>query len=247
MPPTQSYLLRRLLRSYGAIKLTVGVSLIAVLLSVLVTALIDFALDQRISWTAVSLSIITPTIIVPIFEYRALLLLDQLDKTEQKLRVLSLTDDLTGTYNRRYFLDLANAEISRIERYGGMLCLAIMDFDNFKTINDHYGHLAGDRALSLVSQICQENIRETDIFARYGGDEFVFLFPETDETRARECLQRLHNQISNATISSEVPVHPHVSIGLFCYSARTSTLDDLLHHADMALYRAKHAGGNRLV
>ena len=246
MPPTQSQLLHRLLRSYGTIKLTIGVSLVTILLSAILTTVIAFTFDQQISWTIIALSVIAPAIVVPVFAYRTLLLLNQLDTTEQKLRILSVTDDLTGAHNRRYFFDLANIEIARIERYGGMLCLAIMDFDNFKTINDHYGHMAGDQALFLVSRICQENIRETDTFARYGGDEFVFLFPQTDEAQARDCLERLQVQISEAVISNEAPVHPHVSIGLFCYSARTRTLDDLLHKADVALYRAKHAGGNRV-
>lgn len=244
---TQPTLIRTLIRQHGVVRVTVGITLIAVLCSLIITTTIDFAVDHNISADATVLSIVIPAILAPLFEYRAFHLLDELDKVEQRLTVLATTDDLTGAYNRRHFIELANAEIARIERYGGKLSLAIMDFDNFKTVNDQYGHLAGDQALILVSKICQTNIRETDIFARYGGDEFVLLFPETDEDQARECLQRILGNLETAEISSTIKDHPHVSIGLFTFNTATSTLDDLLYKADIALYRAKQTGGNKVI
>ncbi len=227
--------------------MTIGITLIAVLCSLVITTVLDFFIERGVSAYATVLSIGIPLVLAPIFEYRCLKLLGELDEAEQKLRVLATTDDLTGAYNRRHFIELANAEIARVGRYGGKLSLAILDFDNFKMINDQYGHLMGDQALALVSRICRANIRETDIFARYGGDEFVFLFPETDEMQARHCLQRILCGLENAEIGSAVKYHPRVSIGLFTFNAINSTLDDLLYKADIALYRAKQTGGNKVI
>ncbi len=246
-PKTRHALIRQLLRRYGVLKVTIGVTLIVILCSFVITTALDFVIEHEISGYATVLSVVIPIILTPVFEYRSFRLVDELDKTEQRLRVLASTDDLTGAYNRRHFIELANGEIARIERYGGKLTLAILDFDNFKAVNDHYGHLAGDQALILVSQICRASIRETDIFARYGGDEFVFLFPETDEAQARECLQRILCRLENEKISHEIKVHPRVSIGLFTFNTAASTLDDLLYKADIALYRAKQTGGNKII
>ncbi|MBI3737679.1 MAG: diguanylate cyclase [Chloroflexi bacterium] len=239
--------IRPLLRRFGVVRTTIAVTLIAVVLSVIITTAIDFAIDGYISQTAIFLSIAAPAIIAPVFEYRSLSLLDQLDRTEQQLRILSITDDLTGAYNRRHFFELANNEITRVQRYGGTCSLAILDFDNFKTVNDTYGHIAGDQALVQVSKACMENIRENDVFARYGGDEFVFLFPETDNVQAKECLDRVMKRITEITIHAEVEIHPKVSIGLFTFSPKINTLDVLLQNADIALYKAKQTGGNRVI
>ncbi len=246
-PKTRHTLIRSLLRRYGVLKVTMGVSLFIMLCSVAITTILDFIIEHNVSGYATVLSVVIPLTLAPIFEYRSLNLLDELDKAEQKLIILATTDDLTGAYNRRHFIELANAEIARIERYGGKLSLAIMDFDNFKTVNDQYGHLVGDQALILVSKICRANIRETDIFARYGGDEFVMLFPETDEDQARECLQRILCNLDDIEVNSTIKYHPHVSIGLFTFNTTTSTLDELLYKADIALYHAKQTGGNKVI
>lgn len=239
--------LRLLLRRYGVIKMTVAITAIAIVFSVVVTVVVDYAIDRDIARIAVLLSVLIPAIVAPIFEYRSFHLLDQLDKTEQQLRVLSITDDLTGAFNRRHFFELANNEITRVQRYGGTCAIAIMDFDNFKLVNDTYGHLAGDQALLQVSKVCKESIRENDVFARYGGDEFVFLFPETNQLQAKDCLERVMSKIAGITIHVENEIHPKVSIGLYTFSPKINTLDSILQKADIALYKAKQTGGNRVI
>lgn len=238
--------LRILLRRYGVIKMTIAVTLIAVVFSVIVTAIIDYVIDHEIAQLAIALSALIPALIAPIFEYRSFSLLDQLDKTERQLRILSITDDLTGAYNRRHFFEIANNEITRVQRYGGTCAIAIMDFDNFKMVNDTFGHQVGDQALLQVSKTCMESIRENDVFARYGGDEFVFLFPETNQIQARDCLERVMDRIAEIVIHAEVDIHPKVSIGLYTFSPKINTLDSILQKADMALYKAKQTGGNRV-
>ncbi len=238
---------RRLLRKYGVLRLTIVVTGIAVLISLVITISIDYLIDSSISQLGVILSIVIPSVIAPIFEYRALRLLDHLDKTEARLKILSITDELTGAYNRRHFFELANNEIMRAQRYGGTCSIAIMDFDNFKMVNDTYGHLAGDQTLQQVSKICVGNIRENDVFARYGGDEFVFLFPQTDDAQAKECLGRVMGNIAEITVRADMEIHPKVSIGLYTFSPKINTLDSLLQKADIALYKAKQTGGNRVI
>ena len=238
---------RLLLRHYGVTKMTIAITVVAILVSMAVTAVVDYAIDREVSLLAILISVVVPALIAPVFEYRSFRLLDQLDKTEQQLRVLSITDDLTGAFNRRHFFELANNEIMRVQRHGGTCAIAIMDFDNFKMVNDTYGHIAGDEALRQVSRICRENIRENDVFARYGGDEFVFLFPQTNDTQAKECLGRVMDKIAKSAGHTENEIHPKVSIGLYTFSPNINTLDTILQKADIALYKAKQTGGNRVI
>jgi diguanylate cyclase (GGDEF)-like protein len=156
-------------------------------------------------------------------------------------------DELTKTYNRRYFFEIASQELARTQRYGGTFSIAILDFDNFKNINDNYGHQTGDWALMELSRICSKNIRQPDLFARYGGDEFVFLFPESNKEKANECLKRIFTDISNFSLEFEQShIEFRVSMGLAEFSRETPFIDHILKEADIALYRAKHDGGNKI-
>ncbi len=138
--------------------------------------------------------------------------------------------------------------MARAQRYGGTFSIAILDFDNFKNINDNYGHQAGDQALVELSRICNLNIRKPDIYARYGGDEFVFLFPESNKEKAGECLKRIQTKISGSSLHYEnLQINLHVSIGLAELSRNAPTIDHVLKEADVALYRAKHQGGNKII
>ena len=125
--------------------------------------------------------------------------------------------------------------------------IAEIDVDNFKLINDRCGHMAGDRALREVSRVCRDTIRESDIFARFGGDEFIFLFPQTDEEEAQQCLQRIVERVSSLSFESQRgTVDPRVSIGVHSYGPKSTTLDAILEKADLALYKSKQMGGSRV-
>jgi len=240
--------IRMLLRRYGTLKVISAITIIASITSALITTGIMLLTDGIISGTGLFISIIIPALLAPLFEYRALSILLQLDLAEEKLKITSTTDELTGAYNRRYFFVTANQELARAERYGGMFSIAILDIDHFKGINDTFGHLAGDQVLREISDTCGKNIRLPDIFARYGGDEFIFLFPETDKEKARECLKRIHASISKSPVRYEkLEIKIYVSIGLAEFSRETQLIDYWLKEADMALYRAKHEGRNRII
>jgi diguanylate cyclase (GGDEF)-like protein len=152
---------------------------------------------------------------------------------------LAQTDSLTGLYNRRHFDLLADAEWRRFKRYKRPLSLMLIDIDRFKEINDQFGHDRGDEALKTLALICIESKRSTDIVARVGGDEFAVLFPETDLMRARIVAERF---VSAAETTGDITF----SIGIAESSLKMSGFDMLKRSADIALYRAKAAGRNRI-
>jgi diguanylate cyclase (GGDEF)-like protein len=166
---------------------------------------------------------------------------------EAKLQQQASTDELTGLSNRRHFLDLASLELKRASRFKHPISLALFDIDHFKLINDRHGHAAGDHALRFLAKICQENIRELDIFARFGGDEFALLLPETNALLAYKVLERIRlNVNAQPILLDNIPVYFCISMGLACLEEKNVPLDILLARADQALYQAKEGGRNRV-
>ena len=163
----------------------------------------------------------------------------------KKARQDSETDPLTGVGTRRVIEKVLKAECARAIRYNRSFCIAIADIDNFKQINDNAGHAAGDKVLQELAKIMRSNVREMDIVARYGGDEFVILMPETKISDANVLLERLRHQIE--TIS--LPNIPSVTIscGLAEWDGSSDTAELMMKRADAGLYAAKRAGRNRIV
>ncbi len=172
------------------------------------------------------------------------------DITERKQLVDQLykqatIDELTQVPNRRHFMNLAEIELRRAKRYHHALSLVVIDFDDLKVVNDTYGHLAGDRALSVFSKIIQEIIRDVDIFGRFGGDEFLVLLPETDAEHALLVMDRIRNILASSPIFyGEKSFKITFSAGIACISDWTDTLEVLLNRADEALYKVKEKGGD---
>lgn len=163
---------------------------------------------------------------------------------EARIRELMLIDPLTGVGNRRFLQQRLDCELGRARRYEEPSCLAIADLDDFKQVNDTYGHEVGDRVLQIFAQTLRENVREVDVVARYGGEEFVLLFPRTGCGEARQVAERVRAALEATRIEPlEQPVT--VSFGLAaCAGAQEA--DKALVRADQALYRAKRAGKNRI-
>lgn len=172
--------------------------------------------------------------------------LEQIRHLEQ----LSVTDPLTGLYNRRFLESRLDEEISRCQRQGQKFSLILADLDHFKIYNDVLGHLAGDRALQKVAVLLRGAAREMDIVTRFGGEEFCLLLPGTGK---KECLfvaERLRRAIETEIFPGEshLPLGKlTISLGVSAHPEDGKTLDHLVHAADLALYRAKHNGRNRLV
>ena len=167
---------------------------------------------------------------------------------QQKLEQQARTDFLTCVNNRRYFMELAELELSRAIRYKTPLSLYMMDIDFFKDINDLHGHKAGDMVLIKLGKVCKETLREVDIIGRIGGEEFAILLPETDKDKAFEAAERLREAINNAQVPLEggLPIRFTVSIGVTSMVSLEDNLDVLLNRADKGLYQAKKNGRNNV-
>lgn len=152
-------------------------------------------------------------------------------------RSLSRTDILTGVANSRQFTDLAGLELARATRNASALTIAYLDIDNFKTVNDDYGHAAGDDLLRLVALTLAGATRETDLVGRLGGDEFALLLPETDSENARVVLGRIHGVLRDALLSSRFPAT--TSMGAITFIKMPESVDELLWPADQLMYAVK--------
>ena len=158
---------------------------------------------------------------------------------------LAVTDSLTGLYVRRYFLVKLNEAIHRSERNNKIISVIMADLDNFKDINDTYGHDAGDRALEAISHFLQKKIRDVDTIARYGGEEFVMLIPDADKDVAFSLAERLRKELAKVKLENMPPIT--VSCGIATFHADGRDVDDLIKKADAAMYAAKQAGRNNSV
>jgi len=167
-------------------------------------------------------------------------------KTEQlnlKLREISVIDSLTGTYNRRYLLKCLNSLRKTAEKYGQTFSVILLDIDHFKAINDTFGHVAGDKVLKKVCRTIKNNIRETDIFGRLGGEEFMVILPETHKEQAFVVAERIRQDIPNITWAGQ-DMKITVSGGVYQYN--NEKLIELLKKVDNFLYQAKNSGRNRI-
>ena len=165
----------------------------------------------------------------------------------EELNRLATVDGLTGIANRRHFFAQAELEFARQARYGKRLTALMLDIDHFKAINDTHGHAVGDEVLTRVAQICAHSLRKIDQLGRYGGEEFVFLLPETDGEEARAAAERLRQMIAESPLpAGEGQVQITVSIGIATLDPGDDRLDALLKRADLALLRAKQGGRNRV-
>jgi len=166
---------------------------------------------------------------------------------EEALR-LSYTDDLTGIYNHRFFVEQLTREVERHRRYSTPLSLLMIDIDYFKHYNDANGHLAGDQVLKAIALLIERGVRQTDVVARYGGEEFTAILTNTERTGAFEIAERVRRNVADTRFPNE-SAQPDkdltVSVGVATISSSISTLTDLIREADHALYRAKKAGRNR--
>ncbi len=166
----------------------------------------------------------------------------------QKTKQLAISDPLTGIYNRRHFFELLGQELERAYRQHAALVGMMFDIDNFKAINDRYGHAVGDQVLIETMRLCKQHLRKYDLLGRYGGDEFAICLPQTDQTTAQQVAQRLCDAIRDHPIqTAQGNFHYTISIGLAGYTGEGKvSADDIMTTADRALYRAKQGGKNQI-
>jgi diguanylate cyclase (GGDEF)-like protein len=162
-----------------------------------------------------------------------------------ELERLATTDALTGALNRRRLFEVATAELARAARYEHAICLAMLDLDHFKSINDRFGHAVGDEALRAVAEVARAQLRTVDVLGRYGGEELMVALPETAREPAAIALERIRAAVAAIQLSAG-EARLSISAGLVEVQ-RGESLDEALKRADAALYEAKRAGRNRLV
>jgi diguanylate cyclase (GGDEF)-like protein/PAS domain S-box-containing protein len=167
-------------------------------------------------------------------------------RLEERLRDLAMHDELTGLYNRRHVIELAEAELTRVRRTGTPLSLVMVDIDHFKRVNDFFGHAVGDLALKELAAAMRETLRGSDVPARFGGEEFVLLLTDTALEGALAVTERLRERVgrSEVRVSDDRVAHFTISAGV-AEVQPGETLESLLARADEALYRAKAEGRNR--
>ncbi|MCX2863143.1 GGDEF domain-containing protein [Paucibacter sp. PLA-PC-4] len=183
--------------------------------------------------------------ITSVFGYLFLSLVQHLDKAHKNMTRHATLDSLTGTFNRRYFLELVEREWSRAKRYEMSCALLLMDVDHFKQVNDRFGHLCGDQLLREIAEVSSETLRQPDVLARFGGEEFIVFLPHTDPLGALDVAERIRERIEALDFSWRGELVPvSASLGVAALHAEHITLDHLISDADEALYVAKSAGRN---
>lgn len=171
----------------------------------------------------------------------------RLQTVSEELRVTSATDPLTGAYNRRYFFEAADKMLAAQRRTDGALAVMMIDVDHFKEINDVYGHPAGDRVLQTMTAIARDVLRDTDLFARFGGEEFIVALPNTSVAEAAAVAERLRQRVAAQPFAFQGhSIDVRVSCGVAMHGAENASIEDTIKRADVALYRAKSLGRNRV-
>lgn len=173
---------------------------------------------------------------------------EQLAAANERLATLASTDSLTQCFNRRHFFELCQVEFAKAKRHDRPLSVIMLDADKFKAINDNYGHAMGDLALQLIADVCRQSLRESDILARLGGEEFAICCPETTCQGATQTAERIRSSIEAAHVDFEgQSIQFTLSLGVTALDADDIRFDQIINRADRLLYQAKTRSRNCVV
>jgi diguanylate cyclase (GGDEF)-like protein len=234
----------------GFVRVTLGAAALSSLGSLALTWLIvRVMLGHANMGNAFWISLLVPLPFTLLVGGLCLFLVASLEQAWGTVHALAMQDALTGLSNRRHFMPAAQRELDLARRHGQALAIVVLDVDHFKSINDAFGHLHGDEVLVQVAQRCRHALRTTDLLARWGGEEFIMLLPNTPLPQARQLADRVREAIT---------AEPRIQIGGQAVQVTASmgaagtmpgqvlSLDTLIQRADNALYRAKSDGRNRI-
>lgn len=167
-------------------------------------------------------------------------------RMQAELEMLAITDPLTQLYNRRKFMEILEQELERSARYASSFALILLDIDHFKRVNDQFGHDVGDEVLRQLSRVVLQNLRKSDVVARWGGEEFILLAPLADAGVGRAIADKLRTAVRDEPLAGALPIAITISLGI-ALAVPGDAAGDLIKRADNALYQAKHRGRNRAV
>jgi diguanylate cyclase (GGDEF)-like protein len=228
------------------VRRVVKITLIAVIASVAITTGLGFLVNGTQPDTlGMLIAIIAPMLIASVGSYPTIRLSQQLRHANERLKALSETDPLTDTLNRRKFMQVAERELALAERHCYPTSVVLIDFDDFKQVNDKYGHAAGDTALVQTIGVIKSVIRDTDVLGRFGGEEFILLLPHTACEGAERLTQRVLDEVAQTPIQLEkTNLTITVSAGSVTCETSRRPLDVLMSRADELLYESKQNGRN---
>ena len=226
-------------RSLAALTLLVLVGAIAT--AQLVISIVGHG-DRVIAVVSASLASL---LLTPLFGSLLLRLVFELESTRKQLAELVIRDELTGISNRRHFMATLQREWDLARRHSSIGTLLLIDADGFKRLNDTHGHLCGDAVLREIAKVIGGSLRQVDLLARFGGEEFIVFLPHTDSFGALDVAERIRSRVQAAQVDWHgSPISVTISVGVAPIRRELPTLDWMIHEADTALYAAKAAGRN---
>lgn len=241
---------RKVLLGLGHFRSVLAITLFSILLSVVIT----FGIMTLLWWEGLDVliksllvAVIVPAIVAPLASSLVVQLLFELEDLQNQLLEMVNYDPLTKVHSRRYIIDCLEIESMRALRSNEPLSLLMIDADNFKSINDRYGHATGDIVLQEIAHTCKSTLRPYDVIARFGGEEFVVMLPNTTLLEACDVAERIRENVAGQTIESTdgTLISITISIGISLFTPPDLRCMNLLSHADRGLYKAKHNGRNQ--
>ena len=236
--------------SLGRTKAVIALTFITLVFALLCTLITEFTLNQLGAEVDILKGVVVATcvslMVAPIMSWFIVRVFFEMHHIEEEIRTLATYDSLTGLLCRREFLERAEYLYQVAKREGSEFSFVVVDIDNFKSINDQYGHIAGDKVLESFGEVVRNTFRESDLSCRFGGDEFVFFLPNTSSEEAQLFTERLHAKIKDAVEVDRGRIEYTASIGVATYPDVASYhIDDVIKAADRALYHAKNMGRNQ--
>ncbi len=237
----------KIVQKYGRGTLVLMITAISILLSLLVTYLFVSNTRGVDLSSSMAIAVMVPSIVAPITSWFLIGQTEQIKTMEQAMRDLATYDSQTGLLTRQAFYHDAQSYLNILERNPDYYSVMMLDIDHFKKVNDTYGHQMGDRVLEHVGTFFSEHLRNSDIAGRLGGEEFAVLLPHTSPDDAFGLAETIRTNLAKKIIAEKsVSLSVTVSIGIAHYTQETtSTIQQILKDADIALYRAKQSGRNR--
>lgn len=225
-------------------------TIFAIAVTLLVASLFYKLTGERFRLVDLQLAVIAPLVVVPIGTWWLFGLLLKLDRLERKMRGLAFFDELTLMLTRRAFFESADLYFEIARREQKQFAMLMVDLDHFKKINDQYGHAFGDKVLRSFGALLKQTKRKSDIVGRFGGEEFVFLLPNTDLAGAVEYTERFHTKLKERSLISggnAVPLTVSIGVALYDGTDKDGEIKTLIANADHALYQAKETGRDKTV